>query len=97
MTLFYLQVLVDDLSICLDSDVHYYHHYKVGDIVEVEMSSDRGPIVSFGYSDYDAVFTHKWDSGKQKRYTIVSLIQLGYVVDITKSINRQNKLKQIGI
>lgn len=101
MTCYYLEVLVSDVSIELDSDVHYYHHYHVGDIIKIYMYSDKGPKVSFGdkpgQAEYDAQFTYQWDSIQSKRLTISSLIQMGYVCDITKMLDRNEKLSKLGI
>jgi len=97
MTIYYLQVLVSDLSIELDSDVHYHHHFHIGDIIKIHMYSDKGPKVRFGSVEYDADFTYQWNSTQSKRLTISSLLSLGYMVDITKSVERNNKLSQLGI
>ena len=97
MSIYYLEVLVSDLSIELDSDIHYHHHYHIGDVIKIHMYSNKGPKVPFGGIEYDAQFTYQWDSIKPKRLSISSLISLGYMADITKSIERNNKLSQLGI
>ena len=97
MTIYYLQVLVDNLSIELDSDLHYFHHYHIGDMIKIHMYSDKGPRVPFGSVEYDAIFTYHWDSIKSKRLTIASLISMKYVSDITKGVIRNNKLSELGI
>jgi hypothetical protein len=98
MTKYYLQVLKDNVSICLDSDVSYHHEYVVGDIINIHMYSDKGPKVVFGgYAEYDAEFTLDWNKTCSFRLSVVSCINKGYLVDITKNIERQNKLKLIGI
>ncbi len=97
MTKYYLQVLDKDLSICLDSDVNYYHEFVVGDILTIEMWSDRGPKIKFGKVEYDAVFTWKWNTTGSKRLTIAGAISSGMLVDITVSVIRESKLKCLGI
>jgi hypothetical protein len=32
--IYYFEVLVDNLSICIDSEVAYYHYFKKGDTFE---------------------------------------------------------------
>lgn len=97
MTKYYLQVLDKDLSICLDSDVSYYHEFAIGDILTIEMWSDRGPKIKFGHIEYDAVFTWKWNTLSSKRLTIAGAISSGILVDITRSVIRESKLKSLGI
>jgi len=97
MTVYYLEVLTDNVSICLDTDVSYHYKYKVGDIITIHMYSDKGPKVSFGTIEYDAIFTLDWEKNVSSRWSIVGCMGKGCLVDITKNIERQNKLKQIGI
>ena len=97
MTKYYLQVLDKDLSICLDSDVHYYHEFAVGDILTIEMWSDRGPKIKFGKVEYDAVFTWKWNTTGSKRLTIAGAISSGMLVDIALAVIRESKLKSLRI
>lgn len=56
MTRYYLEVLQDGLSICVDSDINYHHHFKVGYIISINMYSDKGPKVVFCGFEYDAKF-----------------------------------------
>ena len=98
MTKYYLEVIRERVSICLDTDVQYHHHFKVGDIIPIHMYSDKGPKVVFGgYSEYDAEFTLDWDKTSSARLTVASLITKGYLVDITKNVHRDEKLNQLGI
>ena len=98
MTKYYLEVMREGVSICLDTDVHYHHHFKVGDIIPIHMYSDKGPKVVFGgYSEYDAEFTLDWDKYYSARLTVVDCISKGYLADVTKGVNRQEKLNQLGI
>ena len=98
MTKYYLQILVEGLSIEIDSDLHYHYHYHPGDIVEIYMYSDKGPKLRFGrHWEYDAIFTHHWDSPKSKKFTIAGAIVEGFVSDVTKMVGRGEKLAKLGI
>ena len=98
MTKYYLEVMREGVSICLDTDVQYHHQFKVGDVIPIHMYSDKGPRVVFGgYTEYDAEFTLDWDKAFSVRLTVASCITKGYMVDVTKSVHRQEKLNQLGI
>lgn len=98
MTKYYLEVLREGVSICLDTDVQYHHRFEVGDVIPIHMYSDRGPKVVFGGRvEYDAQFTIDWDKTTSVRLTVASCITKGYLVDITKGVERQEKLKSLGI
>ena len=97
MTVYYLEVL-KEISICLDTDIRYYHHFEVGDIITIHMYSDKGPKVVFGgWSEYDAEFTIHWDKASSDRLMIDVCITKGYLADVTKNIYRQQKLEKLGI
>lgn len=98
MTKYYLEVMREGVSICLDTDVQYHHQFKVGDVIDIHMYSDKGPKVVFGGRvEYDAEFTLDWDKTASARLSIVSCITRGYMVDVTKNVNRDEKLKTLGI
>ena len=98
MTIYYLQVLKDNISICLDTDVRYFHNYEIGDIIKIHMYSDKGPKVVFGKSsEYDAEFSLEFDKRHGARLTISTLISKGFVVDITQNVIRDSKLEELGI
>jgi hypothetical protein len=98
MTKYYLEVMREGVSICLDTDVQYHHQFKVGDVIPIHMYSDKGPRVVFGGRvEYDAEFTLDWDKAFSVRLTVASCITKGYMVDVTKSVHRQEKLNQLGI
>jgi hypothetical protein len=98
MTKYYLEVMKSGVSICLDTDVYYHHNFKVGDIIPIHMYSDKGPKVVFGgYTEYDAEFTIDWDKTSSARLSVAGCITKGYLVDVTKGVNRQEKLNQLGI
>jgi hypothetical protein len=98
MTKYYLEVLKDNVSICLDSDIGYYHQFEIGDIINIHMYSDKGAKVVFGgYAEYDAEFTLDWDKRNSTRLSIASCIDKGILVDITSQVDRNFKLEQLGI
>ena len=98
MTKYYLEVLREGVSICLDTDVQYHHRFEVGDVIPIHMYSDKGPKVVFGGRvEYDAEFTIDWDKTSSARLTVAGCITRGYLVDVTKGVNRQEKLKILGI
>jgi predicted RNA-binding protein (virulence factor B family) len=98
MTKYYLSVLKDNVSICLDTDVQYHHHFKVGDIIPIHMYSDKGPKVVFGgYAEYNAEFTLDWNKTVSTRLSIAGCITKGIMADITLQVDRDFKLKQLGI
>lgn len=98
MTKYYLEVLKDNVSICLDSDIRYYHQFEIGDIINIHMYSDKGAKVVFGgYAEYDAEFTLDWDKRNSARLSIASCIDKGILVDITSQVDRNFKLEQLGI
>lgn len=98
MTKYYLSVLKDNISICLDSDIRHYHQFKIGDIINIHMYPDKGPKVVFGgYAEYEAEFTLDWTKTSSARLSIAGCITKGYLVDITKQVARDFKLKQLGI
>jgi hypothetical protein len=62
------------------------------------MYSYSGPkVVIGGRVEYDAEFTIDWDKTSSARLTVASCITKGYLVDVTKGVNRQEKLKSLGI
>ncbi len=99
MTKYYLQVVKSGISICLDTHLSYYHEYVVSDIILIHMYSDNGPKVVFGEGgvEYDAEFRSDWDKRANATLTVASCIIKGYLVDITKAVQRQEKLKSLGI
>ena len=98
MTKYYLEVMREGVSICLDTDVQYHHRFNVGDVIPIHMYSDKGPKVIFGGRvEYDAEFTLDWDKAFSVRLTVATCISKGYMVDITKNVHRDEKLKSLGI
>jgi len=97
MTVYYLEVLKDSVSICLDTDVHYHHQFNLGDVITIHMYSDKGPKVVLGRAEYDAEFTIDWDKTCSMRLSVAGCITKGYLADVTKNVDREFKLNQLGI
>jgi len=97
MTVYYLEVLKENVSICLDTDVHYHHRFNIGDVITIHMYSDKGPMVVLGRVEYEAEFTIDWDKVTSAKLTVVGCINTGYLVDVTKLVHRQEKLNSLGI
>jgi hypothetical protein len=97
MTVYYLGVLVQNISICLDTDVHYHYYFSPDDIIKINMYSDRGPKAVIGNIEYDAQFTKDWNKTHSVRLSIANCITKGYLVDVTKSVHRNDLLTKLGI
>ena len=91
MTRYYLEVLKDSLSICVDSDINYHHHFKLGDIISINMYSDKATVV-FGTLEYDAKFILDWNKTQSAILTINLCITKGYLRDVTIQVERDRKL-----
>ncbi len=95
MTKYYLEVLTDNLSIQVDSDIGYHHPFKIGDIITIHMYSDKGPKLVFGPFEYDAIFTLDWTKTASSRWSVSGCITKGYLKDITIQMVRDMKLNLI--
>ena len=96
MVNYYLEVMKNNVSICLDSDIH--HHFNVGDVLLIVMDNDLG--ITLKHDCIEVVNpTFKLDWGKtcSARLSTASCISKGVMVDITKNVDRDFKLKQLGI
>lgn len=118
----YFQIMKTGLSYELDSDIHYYHHFKIGELLVCDMVEDYlggcwgmeyKRVITYdtfhnskwdnGISLYrntyqgNKVFTLNWDSTKSQKIDFVESIKDGYLVDVTKCVNREWKLELIGI
>jgi hypothetical protein len=102
MTKYYLSVLKDNVSICLDSDIGHHHQFKVGDIILAEYDIKSMTLIFDGISRHYSItsapeFWLDWDKTVSARLTIAGCITKGIMVDITKQVDRDFKLKQLGI
>jgi len=101
--IYYFEVLVDNLSICIDSEVAYYHYFKKGDIFEYfyERNSIGIDIPTVKINDvkypYDR-FVIDWDKiNSWSSISLMPLLQKEKIVEITSQVKRDNKLTELGI
>jgi hypothetical protein len=93
----------EDLSICLDTDIHYHHHFKIGDIIPIHIYPYKpykniySNKVVFGTIEYNAIFTLDWNKTCSATLTLDDCITKGYLTDVTKNVDREWKLNQLGI
>ena len=103
MTKYYLEVVKNNVSICLDTDVQYHHEFNIGDIILVEYDINGKTtlifdVMSMSYSiTFGAEFKIDWDKTCSTRLSIAGCITRGYMVDVTKNVQRDEKLKTLGI
>lgn len=103
MTKYYLEVLKDNVSICLDWDIHHHHNFNIGDIILVEYDIKGKTTLIFegmnvSYSITSGVeFKIDWDKTCSMRLSIAGCITKGYLADVTKNVDRNFKLEQLGI
>jgi hypothetical protein len=108
---YYLQIVKDNVSILADSDIGYYHQFKIDDVIEVVMSDDLGVSLNVrtlntklclqylddGWIIQNPKFTIDWDKKDYQHLSIASSVMNGYMIDITKGVERNKKLEQLGI
>ena len=95
---YYLQIVKDNVSILADSDVGYYHQFKIDDVIEVVMDDNLGISLNInGWIIEKPEFTIDWDKKDYQQLSIASAVMNGYMMDITKGVERNKKLEQLGI
>lgn len=95
---YYLQIVKDNVSILADSDVGYYHHFKIDDVIEIIMDQNLGVSLNInGWIIQNPKFTIDWDKKNYQQLSIASSVMNGYMIDITKSVERNKKLDELGI
>ena len=95
---YYLQIVKDSVSILVDSDLGYHHHFKIDDVIEVVMDDNLGISLNInGWIIQNPRFTIDWDKFDRQELSIASSVMKGYMIDITKGVERDNKLKELGI
>lgn len=98
MTTYYLQVIEDNVSIIIDSDINYLHHFKIGDIIKVDMDLKKGPKVYFSHwTITEPYFILDWSETSSTRLSIAGCVKRGALLDISTQIERNDKLTKIGI
>ena len=97
---YYLQIVKDNVSILVDSDVGYHHHFKIDDVIEVVMDDNLGVSLNIHgcvIRKFGARFTIDWDKKDYQQLSIASSIMKGYMIDITKGVERNRKLDELGV
>ena len=97
---YYLQIVKDNVSVLVDSDLGYHHHFKIDDVIEVVMDDNLGISLNINgwiIQKFGARFTIDWDKFDRQELSIASAVMNGYMIDITKGVERDNKLEQLGI
>lgn len=97
MTKYYLEVASDKLSICLDTDINYYHHFKLGDLLLIVIQTHTILLKFENMTIKNPEFTENWDSTKSSILSISSCVSSGRLVDVSLQVERQDKLKQLGL
>jgi len=90
----YFEVIKEGLSICVDTDIHYHYEFKIGEIIHINMYSDKDTVV-FGTIEYDAKFILDWNKSQSSRLTIHLCVTKGYLKDVTVQVLRDKKLDLI--
>jgi hypothetical protein len=106
----FLEVIKENISLLIDSDTGYYHTFKIGDIIEqniYDVKLSGKTILLRGDKEIDdkiiqlqyEITNFKTYGGVQvsSRMNVWKLIELGYVLDITKQVMRNKKLEELGI
>jgi hypothetical protein len=111
MSNYYLQIVKDNVSILIDSDIGYHHHFKIDDVIEVLMDDSLRIFITGRRSSFFNSFTLStdgwvvkgktfiidWNKKDYKHLSIASAIMKGYMIDITKVVERDDKLKELGV
>lgn len=84
----YLRVNREKISICLDSDVDYFHHYKIGDTIELEIGKNLELILK-PFNIEDPKFHLDWDETKSARVSVSKLLEIGHLIDVTIMVRRE--------
>ncbi len=104
----YLEVIKTGSSIELDTDINYHHDFSIGELLVIDIITTP-PTVNLKRTIYNDVsfqldfnllqnkFKINWDSRDCERLNIVSMIESGYLIDVTECINRNKKLELLGI
>jgi len=93
------EVVVKDLSVLIDSDRGYYHHFNIGDILHFKINREY-PILILNLGEhelYNPSIIINWSKSNWKKIDIYEAVNKVLIVDITTKMNREFKLKQLGI
>jgi hypothetical protein len=90
--MYYLEVISNGLSLCIDSDTGYYHYFKTGDIITAEFIDKSLRLSVDGILTYETLFIKD-----DLRLRILDCIRKGLLADITINTIRDKKLNKLGI
>jgi predicted 3-demethylubiquinone-9 3-methyltransferase (glyoxalase superfamily) len=100
---YYLEILTDNISTLIDSDVGYYHQFNPGDIITIYYTHNELKLIEvegdnkMTFNLVNPVFYVSHDNLEVKKMAISSLILNKNVIDVTESILREKKINQLGI
>lgn len=102
----YYEIIREGVSTCIDYDVAYYHHFKIGEIICVNNKHDPKLV-------YIMDNCEKWEIGHKVRFVldcysrnirnvrITECVITGYFLEVTKGFElkelRDKKLNELGI
>ena len=103
----YFEIIKEGISICLDSDIRYYHHFEIGEVICIS---------NYYYPTLEYIInkTHKWNikyrfdhfskdwsSINHQRWTIPECVYHEYFKEVDEcnilSNIRELRLEEIGI
>jgi hypothetical protein len=102
----FIEVIKENINLLIDSDTGYYHTFKIGDILEQDIYdlklNERTILLRGDYTKEIVQYTirhAKFYGGVpvSARVNMWKLIELGYVLDITKLVLRNKKIEELGI
>ena len=109
MKLRYYEVIKNGVSICLDYDINYYHHFKVGEIFCITHYFDYGNPKLVWIMDnkekweigYRISFETDWDKTYSEELTVAECEFHKYFLDVSACFElkeiRDLKLVELGI
>lgn len=77
-----------------------YRTFEPGDIIHIRVYSNSGcevKVVLEGGMEYDAKFINHNSDAINKILSVASCIKRGYLLDVSESIERDKKIKSLGI
>lgn len=104
MSLYYIHINTDRLSLELDSDINYHLYFKPGDILTIESNAYHkfvcelnGERIGYYKNNLKLDYDKSSSASIQRSITISKAIELKLASDITKMVERNEKLKKLGI
>ena len=105
----YYEVLTNNLSICIDSDVAYYHNFNKGDIITLFISdcfdinnqkTNEKFLSKIKFDNYTLDYDDRLnfvikDKTNWSSARLMTLLQYNIIEDVTKKVERDNKINNI--